>query len=183
MQYVQQPEQGAELSLVNLTGGGAFDFVLIFDRFPGEITADDAVNWQPQDVTVGIKPVFYANNEPQRISFEAWLDRTDTNDSVLTDIENLRRLMKVVDEPFPQGMPPLLQFTCGDWSQRVVLEKLSVRRVMFTRDNKAIRALVSVGLLEFAYEEFGFSPPRVRRKTKAEVQAEEERRLAFRGGA
>lgn len=137
----------SNLQLFNLDdplGGGDFEF----RRFPREISTDDQTNWEEQDVAGSVKPLLYANVEPQKIEIqEVWLDSA-TNESVLPDIERLRALMR----PGRNGAPPRLQLVCGDWSAVVVLRSLKAERTRFTSANVQTRARLSLTFCEVQYE-------------------------------
>ncbi len=151
------PQQYAHFTLINLYSTGVFSF----QYFPTDVTTEDGANWEAHDVTHGIKPLSYANREPQRITFNAWLDHSAANESIQPVIDELRLLMS---DNGPEGTPAPLLLVCGDWRERVVLERLHVKRTLFNSDNLAIRAEVSLTLAELAEEELRFSPPRLMRR-------------------
>jgi hypothetical protein len=146
--------------LVNLEGAGGF----VFRRFPSGVETGGRVNWQPQETTVGVKPLFYANREPKLIRFEElWLDNTDTNDSITPDIEALFRL---TEETADKGRPPVLLATWGDRQERCVLQDLTVNEQMFLPAGTPIRARVSIMLIQFQ-EETPVIKPRVRENAES----------------
>lgn len=141
--------------LTNLEGAGGF----VFRRFPSGIETSGRVNWQPQETTVGVKPLFYANSEPRQIRpGDLWLDNTDTNDSITPDIEALYRL---TEELADKGRPPVLLAMWGDRSERCVLQDLTVTEQLCLPDGTPIRARVSLTLIQFQ-EETPIIKPRVR---------------------
>lgn len=128
--------------LINLEGADSF----FFDFFPKEIQTTERAVWEPQDVTIGKKPIFYANREPKRISVpEVVLDRTDARESIKEDIEALGALQVEVAN---LGRPPALLAIWGDEQYRCVLEELTVNRTWFSPDGNPERASVSLQLLE-----------------------------------
>lgn len=132
--------------LINLEGAGSF----FFDFFPKEIQTTGRVTWEPQDVTIGVKPLFYANRDPRRISVpEVVLDRTDTLESIKRDIENLEALQ--AEDP-KLGRPPALLAIWGDEQFRCVLEEVTINRKWFSAEGNAQRAMVSLQLLELQEE-------------------------------
>lgn len=138
-----------QFQLVNLEGAGSF----IFKFFPKGNRSDDRANWEPQDTTIGTKPLFYANREPRRLSFdELLLDVSDSAfDSITEDIKALRALM--TDNP-DTGAPPALLAIWGDRQEPVVLEQLTVEEQFpFGQDGSPMRAKVSLQLLETQQEE------------------------------
>ncbi len=122
---------------------GASDFA--FTRFPRQLDSDDQANWEEIDLAGFVKPLQYANTNPQTIEIpEVWLDSSDSGTSILPDIERLRALMR----PGKNGAPPRLQFVCGDWEAIVVLKSLKTERTRFTSQNVQTRAKLSLTLCE-----------------------------------
>jgi hypothetical protein len=132
--------------LINLEGTGSF----FFDFFPKEISTTGRATWEPQDVTIGVKPIFYGNRDPERISVpEVMLDRTKTQESIKDDIANLAALQH--EDP-KLGRPPALLAIWGDEQYRCVLEELTVNRTRFSTEGTPQRASVSLQLLELQEE-------------------------------
>ena len=139
------------VALVNLDNDGLW----LFPLFPRQINKEDRSNWPAMDVTVGTKPLMFANNEPQRITIdEAWLDADGTGGSVLGQIEGIRALMRPTElDPSTgrdSGTPPLLRLIYGDYQKTVVLEELRVEETIFDIDGSPMRARMSMIFLEFA---------------------------------
>jgi Contractile injection system tube protein len=133
--------QADGLALINLETGDSW----VFQFFPERISYSDRTNWEPQDVTKGVKPLMYSNRDPQRITMtNVLLDSTDTGTSLTKEIEELRLLMSETD----QGVPPILRLICGDSQQRVVLEELGVEKEMCDREGKPLRARLSLTFVE-----------------------------------
>lgn len=129
--------------LTNLEGPGGF----IFIRFPTAIGTSARANWQVQEVTVGTKPLYFANREPKQIRVDdLLLDNTATGDSVTPDIEALFRLLEELEG---KGRPPALLARWGDREERCVLADLNVSEEFFNFDGTPIRARISVTLLQF----------------------------------
>ncbi|OLE54593.1 MAG: hypothetical protein AUG51_07355 [Acidobacteria bacterium 13_1_20CM_3_53_8] len=130
------------IALINTETGDAW----VFQFFPSQLSSDDQANWTPQDVSVGTKPLIYSNRDPQRIEIpEVLLDSTDTGKSLTEEIEQLRSLMRETIN----HTPPLLYLICGDWQQRVVMERLRVERKLFNSDGQPIRAYLNMSFIEF----------------------------------
>jgi hypothetical protein len=128
------------LTLISLTGGEVIEFT----RFPPQIETEDEANWEEQDVQSRTKPLIYANRNPQNITIDdLLLDKSETHDSVLGEIEQLRNLMKEHD-----GAPSPVQMIVGAWWRRVVLQSMRVRMEMFTPEGRCIRARVSLTFKE-----------------------------------
>lgn len=143
--------EAGKFQLVNLEGPGSF----IFRFFPHTNRSDDRANWEAQDTTIGTKPLFYANSEPRRLSFdELWLDVSDgfaAFDSITEDIKALRALKTEIAKT---GAPPVLLAIWGDRQERVVLEQLTIEEQFpFARNGNPMRAKVSLQLLELAQSE------------------------------
>jgi len=133
--------------LINLEGGESF----VFQFFPREIETHGRANWEPQDVTIGKRPIFYANTDGERISIqEVYLDRSDTNESIAPDIKALNALRAEVPG---LGRPPALLAAWGDESYRCVLEEVSARRTFFAPGGEPLRASVSLQLIELQDEQ------------------------------
>jgi hypothetical protein len=129
-------------NLNDASGDGDFEF----HRFPRSINSADKANWEQLDVQGFVKPLSFANNDPQVIEIpEAWLDNTATGASVLPDVERLRRLMR---RALGQDAPPALRFICGDWTADVVLVEVQAERVRFTGENVQTRVKLSLTFWE-----------------------------------
>ena len=129
--------------LTNLEGPGGF----LFTRFPTVIGTNARANWQVQEVTIGTKPLFYANREPRQIRVDdLLLDNTATGDSVTPDIDALFRLMEELED---KGRPPALLARWGDREERCVLTELTVSEEFFNLDGTPIRARIGITLLQF----------------------------------
>lgn len=170
------------VALVSLRDNGNEE-VWLFPLFPRAFNKEDRSNWNAMDVTVGTKPLMFANHEPQRITIEeALLDTSDTNESVLGLVEGLRAHMK----PDPNGktasdraVPPRLRFIYGDFQKTVVLEDLRVEETFFNREGNPTRARVSLSFLEFVSVErvivkpvdppAGLSPEELERWLRGEI--------------
>jgi hypothetical protein len=132
--------------LVNLEGPGTYQFGF----FPAELQTSSRVLWEPQEVTIGTKPLFYGNRDPKRITVdEAWLDGTRTGESISPDIEALQALQL---EIVKLGRPPALLAIWGERQQRCVLEDLTIREQFFSNDGNPLRARVSLQLVELQEE-------------------------------
>jgi hypothetical protein len=128
--------------LINLEGVGSF----FFDFFPREIQTVNRANWEQQDTTIGVKPLFYANREPQRISVpEVFLDSTDAQQSIVGEIAALQELLLEIPK---FGRPPALLASWGNEEHRVILEELTINRRWFSGDGNPQRASVSLQLLQ-----------------------------------
>lgn len=128
--------------LINLEGQDSF----VFDFFPREIQGTDRANWEPQDVTIGMKPLFYANREPRRLSVpEVYLDGTLTGESVGEQIDALRALRLELPK---LGRPPALLAVYGDRQLRCVLEEVTITEEAFWSEGNPLRARVSLQLIE-----------------------------------
>lgn len=135
----------AQFMLINLVGQGAF----IFQFFPRRVTAIDRANWEAQETTIGVKPLFFSNREPRTIQLdELWLDNTDTNESLTPDIKELRALMEETNK----GTPPPLLAGWGDRQERCVLQELEISEEFFNTEGQPIRVKVRLSLQQFQPE-------------------------------
>ena len=133
-------------TLINLEGGESF----VFQFFPREIQTSGRSNWEAQDTTIGVRPLFYANRDGERISIpEVYLDGTDDNQSIEPEIRALQALRAEVPK---LGRPPALLAAWGDEHYRCVLEEVSVTRNFFSPEGNPLRATVSLQLLELQKE-------------------------------
>jgi len=132
--------------LINLEGPGDF----FFDLFPREIQTSDRAVWEPQEITIGVKPLFYANRDPKRISIpEVFLDRSDELTSIKPDIDALLQLQAEIPK---LGRPPALLATWGEEQVRCVLETVDIKRTWFSEEGDPQRAAVSLQLLQLQEE-------------------------------
>lgn len=144
------------LVIFNLEGAGDFSF----RRFPAGIETSVRVNWQAQDVTIGTKPLFFANREPKQLRFaDLLLDSTEEGESITPDIDALTLLTQEVDG---LGRPPVLLAQWGDRQERCVLTDLDVFEQFFLGDGTPIRARVSLTLLQFQND----APPATSRRVR-----------------
>lgn len=128
--------------VINLCGAGAF----VFDFFPtAPITLGRRANWPEQETTIGTKPLFYANRDPRKLDVaEVWLDKTDTNESITPQIE---QLMALQDETC-QGIPPPVLVLWGDRQERSVLEDIRVEETFHHQSGYPMRARVTLSFKE-----------------------------------
>jgi hypothetical protein len=128
-----------KFALINLAGEGDY----IFDLFPRGVATADRANWQPQETTLGVKPLFYANRDPRQITVEeVYLDSSDTGQSLTPEIKALRALL----EETARGTPPPLLAAWGDRQERCVLTELNIEEEFFNPDGDPIRAKVRLVL-------------------------------------
>lgn len=138
-------QQLGTFQLVNLSGSGTVEFIY----FPPRIGINNRANWNGQDVTTGVKPLFYSNREPRRVRVdELYLVRVDENVSISDDLDLLFELQ----EETKAGTPPALLAVWGDRQARVVLEELDIEQQFFTPDGSPTRARISLTLLQVQEE-------------------------------
>jgi hypothetical protein len=125
------------LTIINLRGGGAVKL-----QFPEEITSEDRANWNGADVANALKPLLFANVEPQKISIsDLCIDNTRTNESVEPQIAKLRSWMRAGER---DSSPPPLQIITVGFQQRVVLTELRARRQFFTPVGVCVRVYLTM---------------------------------------
>jgi hypothetical protein len=137
--------------LINLEGPDPNAMAMfVFDFFPSKIQSTDRANWEAQDTTIGVKPLFYGNREPRKLSVtELVLDATDTiGDSITPQINALRNLQVETRN----GTPPALLAVWGDEQLRCVLEEVQIERQFFDKRGMPTRAQVSLQLVELQEE-------------------------------
>lgn len=122
------------------------DFAFEFPYFPEMIRVSEAANWQPQETTMGIKPLFYANGEPRTISVsDIILDNTLTNEPVTELLDSIRLFKTEMED----GRPPQpLLVVWGDNTYLCVMTAFDHEGIMFTPEGYCIRARVSIELLQ-----------------------------------
>ena len=122
------------------------DFAFEFPFFPEQIRTQDRANWEQQETTIGVKPLFYANSDPMRISVQdLYLDNTDTNTSLKPDLDLLRLFKTELEEG---GPPPPMLAIWGDHELRCVLEDLTIEQMYFSEAGNCLRAKISMELVE-----------------------------------
>ncbi len=135
----------AKFQIIDIGSEYAFEFPL----FPNEINVDDGANWEPQDTTIGKKPLFYRNMEPRRISIqEAYIDNTNANVSAVAELQLLQMQLTELEEG---GPPPALLVVWGEQTYRCVLTQLSSNQSMFVEGNPT-RLRLSMEFLELQPE-------------------------------
>ncbi len=135
--------QPTGFSIINLRDGDEIDLL-----FPEEINTDDRTNWEEADVAGGLKPLFFANADPQKITIrELCVDHTRTNNSVEPVIETLRSWMRPKER---ESAPPPLELITAGWKQKGVLSELGVKRQFWTKDGVCIRAYLDLTFNELA---------------------------------
>lgn len=131
-----------KLTIYNLRDGGEVRL-----HFPEEITTSDRTNWNGADVANALKPLLFANVEPQKISLkDLCIDNTRTNESVEPTIARLRSWMRAGGER--ESSPPPLQIITVGFQQRVILSELSARRQFFTTEGICIRVYLTMSFEE-----------------------------------
>lgn len=121
------------------------DFAFEFPYFPEEIGLNHAANWEPQNTTAGIRPLFHANREPYAVSVrDLILDQTERNESLKPLLDDLELFMTELAD----GRPPSgLLAVWGDYSLRCVLADLSIVQIFFSEEGNCIRARIGIELL------------------------------------
>jgi hypothetical protein len=113
--------------------------------FPTKIVHAQRANWEAQNVSIGVKPLMYANREPLRIEVEDLLfDSSGTNESLRPQMNALKALQAETD----LGTPPPLLIICGDFQESVVLEELNIVEDSFHPDGRLLRARVSMVFIQ-----------------------------------
>jgi hypothetical protein len=134
------------LVLINLDTCEGFNFKV----FPETIEVNANAQWKPQAITRGTQPLLYGSNEPEKISFNCWLDRSAEEDgSVTPDIAKLTGWMKPADG---RGAPPPLLLSWGDSEVRCVLDELKATERYFDSTGKPRRAELNVTFTELQEE-------------------------------
>jgi hypothetical protein len=122
------------------------DFAFQFPYFPDNVMLSGRANWHQQETTFGVKPLFYANADPLRVSVrEIELGSVDSQVSLKPDIDLLRMFQQELEEG---GPPPPMLALWGDQRLRCVLEDLTIEQTMFDEEGKCTRAIVSLELTE-----------------------------------
>lgn len=126
------------------------DFAFEFQYFPEQLTTRGRANWEPQDTTIGTKPLWYANTDPMVISIQdAYFDYTHGNVSAEPDIELMRGLMSEYED----RVPPALLAIWGNRRIRCVLTDLTINEMMFKEDTgEPTRLQFSMELMELQDE-------------------------------
>lgn len=132
----------AGFALINLIS----QETIVFPFFPNEIRSSERANWEPQETTTGVKPLFYANRDPRSMEVQdLYFDNSDSGESLLIEIESLRALLA---EDENRGTPPPLLAVWGDREERCVLQELSIEEVLFNAEGLPTRVRVGLSLLQ-----------------------------------
>lgn len=118
--------------------------------FPEKITRSNRTNWESADVAFGLKPLSYANREPEEITLEnITLDTSaTTQESVETVIGKLRDLMKESGGTSDRLPPPPLVVFLADRQFRCVLTEMRISNDFYTKQNVCIRAVLTLTFQE-----------------------------------
>ncbi len=129
------------LLITNLATGQT----LTFKYFPTEINTTGRANWEPQDVSHGVKPLLYRNNDPRKLDFALDLDDSVKGNSITPHIKALMALLEETKE----GAPAPLVVLWGDRQERVVLEEVKVTETQpFADDGVPLRAKVNLSFIQ-----------------------------------
>lgn len=140
------PENYVEnFTLTNLFKEGA----ITFKYFPEKITISGKSNWELQNVSIGMKQLFYANREPQRVKAEVWLDKSLEYESIGGEMVDLFDLQEETEA----GTPPTLLAQWGEVNLVCVLEDLDIEQTLFSQLGEPLRARVSLSLVEIQDED------------------------------
>lgn len=122
------------------------DYAFEFPYFPEQVRVSEAANWQPQDVTMGTKPLFYANGEPRLISLtDVILDNTEAGDPLTETLDSIRLFKtEMLDGRPPQ---PLL-VVWGDNVYLCVMTAFDCEHIMFTPEGYCTRARVALEFMQ-----------------------------------
>lgn len=121
------------------------EFALELQFFPEQITTRGRANWEPQETTIGTKPLFYANTDPLVISLmDVYYDYTDSNTSAAPDVDLMRFQMTEMEG----GPPPALLAIWGSRTIRCVLTDLTIEEMMFNDAGDPTRLKMSLELME-----------------------------------
>lgn len=151
------PTENTGFSIINLTAGGG-EVKLIF---PEEVNTEDRSNWESVDVANALKPLFFANIEPQKITIDKLcIDNSHSLESVEPVIAKLRNWMRVKER---ESAPPVLQILTAGWQQRCVLTGMSVKRSFWTNNGICIRAYLNLTFEEYQTSGLQIEPTTRRR--------------------
>ncbi len=116
-----------------------------FFYFPTEIETASEANWEPQNTTIGVKPLFYMNREPTSLTInDLLLDGSLSGKSITPQIKRLRALQ----EETAKGTPSTLIALWGDRQETVVLKTLTIREQFFAPQGFPLRARVNLALIQ-----------------------------------
>jgi hypothetical protein len=122
---------------------------------PKEVQIDSSVPYQPAKKHVGPADLEYTGNQPMAMSFELLFDGYETNTSVVPSIQSLQQMTKPMEQKGKNARPPIVKVIWGADTARynlprfnAVIESLSVKYQMFSREGHAVRATVSIKLKE-----------------------------------
>jgi|CXWL01.1.fsa_nt_gi hypothetical protein len=122
------------------------DYAFEFQYFPETVSTSSRANWNEQDTTMGVRPLFYANADPKRVSVrDAILDSTETNTSLQPDFELLSYFHSELEQG---GVPTAILAVWGDQQLRCVMTELNIEQIMFSQEGNCQRAKVSFELIE-----------------------------------
>lgn len=129
--------EAGNLTIINLRDGGSIKL-----QFPEEIRTEDRTNWESPGVANALKPLLFANVEPQKIDIQDLCidNTTKSNESVEPTIAKLRSWMRSGE----RSSPPVLQLVTVGFQQKVVLTELQARRQFFTAQGVCIRVYLSM---------------------------------------
>lgn len=130
--------EAGNVTIINLRDGGSLKL-----QFPEEIGSEDRANWNGVDVANILKPLLFANTEPQKLTLQNLVidNSTKGNGSVEPSIAALRSWMRAKEG---ESSPPPLQVITGGFQQRVVLTELNARREFFTPEGICIRVYLNL---------------------------------------
>jgi hypothetical protein len=88
----------------------------------------------------------FVRGEAQTLSVELFLDRTDTGESVLEDLEQIRRFVTIDEE---LHAPPVCEFQWGDVTFQGVITSLQERYALFDENGRVLRARLTVSFKSY----------------------------------
>jgi hypothetical protein len=115
---------------------------------PSELSIDQSVAYAEHPVLGSTDPIIqFVRLEGATLNLELFLDKTNTNASVESDLAALRRFVEI-DEHL--HAPPVCTFSWGDVSLDAVVKSLNEKYVLFGQDGSILRARVTMSLRRFA---------------------------------
>ena len=88
----------------------------------------------------------FVRGESQVLEMELFLDRSETGESINTDIQNIRSFVTVTSS---LHAPPVCEFHWGDTRFQGVMTSLKERFQMFDEDGKVLRARLTVSFKSY----------------------------------
>ncbi len=142
----------AKLKILQLEPAGCVRKV-VAQFNPKEIQIDKAISWKKQEKKQGAADLEFTGGEPKTMSVELLFDGYESGDSVQPQLDDLEKMTMHFGSGHHEKRPPMVRVIWGPQEASLnlptftsVIESVSIKYTMFSKDGIALRATATVKL-------------------------------------